>query len=81
MEEKRKIKVYSTPYCPYCDMVKDFLNKEGIEFEDIDVSVDREAAMKMIEKSGFMAVPQIEINDKTIVGFDKETIERELRNV
>ncbi|MCK4329104.1 thioredoxin family protein [candidate division WOR-3 bacterium] len=81
MEEKKKIKVYSTPFCPYCSMVKDFLKKKGVEFEDIDVSIDQEAARKMIEKSGSMGVPQIEINDKIIVGFDQNAIERELQNV
>ena len=81
MEEKKKIKVYSTPFCPYCSMVKDFLKKKGVEFEDIDVSIDQETARKMIEKSGSMGVPQIEINDKIIVGFDQNAIERELQNV
>lgn len=76
-----KVKVYSTPTCPYCRMAKDFLKKKGVEFEDIDVSVDRKAAEEMIEKSGQMGVPQIEINGKIIVGFDKEVIERELENV
>ncbi|MCK4595762.1 thioredoxin family protein [candidate division WOR-3 bacterium] len=81
MEEKKKIKVYSTPFCPYCSMVKDFLKKKDVEFEDIDVSIDQEAARKMIGKSGSMGVPQIEINDKIIVGFDQNAIERELQNV
>lgn len=76
-----KIRVYSTPMCPYCKMTKEFLKEKGIEFEDIDVSVDREAAMKMIEKSGQMAVSQIEINGKFIIGFDREALEREIKNV
>jgi len=76
-----KIKVYSTSMCPYCKMTKEFLKEKGVEFEDIDVSVDREAAMKMIEKSGQMAVSQIEINGKFIIGFDREALEREIKNV
>ncbi len=76
-----KIKVYSTPTCPYCRMVKDFLKEKGVDFEDIDVSVDSRAAEEMIQKSGQMGVPQIEINEKIIVGFDREAIERELSNV
>jgi len=47
-----KIRVYSTLMCPYCKMTKEFLKEKGIEFEDIDVSVDREAAIEVIEKSG-----------------------------
>ena len=73
-----KIKVYSTPTCPYCVMVKDFLKEKNVEFEDIDVAADQEAANEMISKSGQMGVPQIEINGKIIVGFNKEALEKEL---
>ena len=76
-----KIKVYSTPTCPYCQMVKSFLKEKGVDFEDIDVSVDSKAAEEMIKKSGQMGIPQIEINEKIIVGFDREAIETELSNV
>jgi len=74
------ITVYSTPTCPYCKMVKAFLNEKGVEFKDIDVSIDRDAVKTMVEKSGQMGVPQIEINDKIIVGFNKEALERELES-
>jgi len=73
-----KIKVYSTPTCPWCVKLKEFLDEKKVEYEDVDVSVDHDAAKKMIEKSGQMGVPQIEINGKIIVGFDKYTIETEL---
>ncbi len=76
-----KIKVYSTPTCPYCRMTKNFLKEKGVEFEDIDVSADSKAAEDMIQRSGHMGVPQIEINEKIIVGFDREAIEKELSNV
>jgi len=73
-----EIKVYSTPTCPYCHMLKDFLKEKGIKFEDIDVAADEKQAQEMISKSGQMGVPQIEINGKMIVGFDKAAIEAEL---
>lgn len=76
--EKKGVKVYSTPTCPYCNMAKEFLKSKGVEFEDIDVSKDINAAREMIAKSGFNGVPQIEINGKIIIGFDKEAIEKEL---
>ena len=74
-----KIKVYSTPVCPHCHALKDFLKEKGIEFEDIDVAADQEKAKEMVEKSGQMGVPVIEINGKIIVGFDREKIEKELK--
>jgi len=73
-----KIIVYSTPTCPYCNLVKDYLKKKGIEFEEKDVSVDRAAAREMVERSGQMGVPQIIINDKVIVGFNRDAIDEEL---
>lgn len=76
-----KIKVYSTPTCPYCRLAKNFLKEKGVDFEEVDVSVDRKAAEEMMQKSGQIGVPQIEINEKIIVGFDKGAIERELSHV
>ena len=73
-----KVKVYSTPTCPYCHMLKDYLKKKGVEFDDIDVAADQNAAREMISKSGQMGVPQAEINGKIIVGFDKNAIDAEL---
>jgi glutaredoxin 3 len=73
-----KVKVYSTPTCPYCYMVKDFLKQNGIQFEDINVAENHEAAHYMVEKSGQMGVPVIEIAGKFIVGFDREAIKKAL---
>jgi len=68
------IKIYSTPTCPYCITLKNFLKEKGFNFEDIDVSVNHEAAKEMIAKSGQMGVPVADINGQIIVGFDREKI-------
>jgi len=72
------VKVYSVPTCPYCKQVKEFLKEKGIPFEDIDVSESREKAQEMIDKSGQMGVPVIEIGGELILGFDKDKIEEAL---
>ena len=36
------IKVYSTPTCPWCIMVKKYFDSKNMKFEDIDVSADRD---------------------------------------
>jgi glutaredoxin len=56
-----------------------YLTEKGVEFEEIDVSASREKAMEIFTKSGQMAVPQIEIYDKVIVGFNKDKLEKELK--
>ena len=74
----KKVTVYSTPTCPYCIRAKEFLKGRNIEFENIDVSADQEKAQEMIEKSGQMGVPVIDIDGEVIVGFDKAKIETAL---
>ena len=74
----KNVKVYSTPTCPYCKGAKQFLKENNIEFEDIDVSSNQAAAQEMIQKSGQMGVPVLEINGQIITGFDKEAISKAL---
>lgn len=70
----KKITVYSTPTCPYCHKLKEFLKENKIDFEDIDVASDRNKAKEMIDKSGQMGVPVIEIDGTIVIGFDKDKI-------
>lgn len=74
----KQVTVYSTASCPWCIRVKQFLKENNIEFTDIDVSVNQQAAELMIQKSGQMGVPVLDIEGKIIVGFDKEKIKAEL---
>lgn len=73
------VKVYSTSTCPYCIGVKQFLKNNNIVFEDIDVSENQEMAQVMIQKSGQMGVPVLDIDGNIIVGFDKEKIKSALK--
>ncbi len=79
MEKQKKVIVYSTQSCPYCSAAKEFLKENKIDFEAIDVSKDQSKAQEMIEKSGQMGVPVLDINGTIIVGFDKEAIKKALK--
>jgi len=72
------VKIYTTKVCPYCQMAKQFLRQNKIEFEEIDVSENEEAANEMIEKSGQTGVPVLDINGKIIVGFNVKAIKEAL---
>lgn len=72
------VTIYTTPTCPYCQMAKDFLEKNKIQFEEIDVSKDERSAMEVIKKSGHIGVPIIKINDHYVAGFNEEEIKRKL---
>ena len=69
------VKVYSTPTCPWCTMAKQYLSSRNINYEDLDVSKDRNAAAEMVQKSGQRGVPVLDIDGNIIVGFDKDKID------
>ena len=64
------VTVYSTPTCPWCHKAKDFLKEHKIKFEDKNVAQDEAARDEMIEKTGQMGVPVIDIDGTIIIGFD-----------
>lgn len=69
-----KIIIYTTPTCVYCKMAKAFFNERNLAYEEKDVARDLEARKEMVEKSGQLGVPVIDIGGKIIVGFDKSAI-------
>jgi len=76
-----KVKVYSTPACPWCTRVKEYLQELGVDYEEIDVSKDRAAAMEMVRQTGQMGVPVTFVGDKFIVGYDPEAISELLKEI
>ena len=70
--------VYSTPSCPYCTMVKDFLKKKQVTFQEFDVSRDQRRAEEMIRKSGQMGVPVVDVDGRVMVGYRPAEIEKAL---
>lgn len=73
-EQKLKVRVFSTPTCPYCVALKGHLKDHNIEFEDIDVSQDLVAQKEMIDRSGQYGVPVADINGEIIIGFNQDRI-------
>lgn len=73
------ITIYSTPTCAFCHAAKQYMQANNIDFTDIDVSQDVTAATKMVEISGQMGVPVIDIDGDITVGFYKPAFEAKLR--
>ncbi len=68
------VKVYSTQTCPYCVTLKEYLKANNVVFEDVDVSFDAKLQQEMIDKSGQMGVPVVDIDGQIVVGFDRDKI-------
>jgi glutaredoxin-like YruB-family protein len=71
--------VYSTPTCPWCKRVKEFLKKEKVSFKEVDVSEDEKAVDEMVKKSGQKGVPVTDINGEIIVGYQEEELKKALK--
>lgn len=69
------VKIYTTSACHYCVMAKDFMRDKGVDFVEIDVMKDEKARDELIEKSGQLGVPVIDVNGKIVVGFQREKLE------
>jgi len=74
-KKTKRVVVYSTPTCPHCNTLKNYLKQQKVQFRDIDVSRDQKMAQEMVKRSGQQGVPQIEINGRLIVGFNKPKID------
>jgi len=70
------VTVYTTPTCPWCHRVKDYLNSKNVPFREVDVMADRNGAREMITKSGQSGVPVLDIDGEIVVGFDQHSIDR-----
>ncbi len=70
----KKIEVYSTPTCPYCDKVKKFLDKNNIDYEDYNVAQNTEKAKEMVQKTGQKGVPVTQIGEETVIGYNKKKL-------
>lgn len=72
------VTIYSTPTCSYCKLAKEYFKENSVDFKEIDVAADNDAAQAMVEKSGQMGVPVIIVEkdgeEEIIVGFDKDKL-------
>jgi glutaredoxin-like YruB-family protein len=68
--------VFTTPTCPWCQRAKSYLRSKSIPFKEVDVSRDQQAARDLVRRTGQMGVPVIEIDGRTVVGFDQRQVDR-----
>ncbi|PID99467.1 NrdH-redoxin [Candidatus Saccharibacteria bacterium] len=78
-----KVTVYSTTTCPYCTMVKKWLEEKKVEFEEVLVDRDPNRAQEMVQLSGQMGVPFTYVTDDAgksqgVLGYDVPTLSRVL---
>lgn len=72
------ITIYTTPTCGFCHMAKEYFKSKDVEYDEKDVTKDGDAYREIMEKSGQLGVPVIDISGSIIIGFDKPKIDSAL---
>jgi len=70
----KKVTIYSTPTCHYCNLAKEYFDQNKIKYESFDVASNMDKRREMMEKSGQLGVPVILIDEQIVVGFDKQRL-------
>lgn len=74
----KKVLIYSTPTCHFCHIAKDFLTEHNIAYTEYDVAADITKRKEMVEKSGQMGVPVIDVDGQVMVGYSEEALSKAL---
>ena len=72
--EPKNVTIYSTPTCHFCHAAKEFFTANNVAYTDINVATDLDKRKEMIDKSGQMGVPVIDIGGDIVIGFDQKKL-------
>ena len=78
---KKKIVVYTTPWCGDCNAAKRFLGEHGIAYEEVDIEQHPEAAELVMKlNDGMRKVPTLDVEGTIVSGdkFDAARFEKDL---
>lgn len=70
----KNVTIYSTPTCTYCAQAKAFFKENNIAYTEHNVAADLEKRKEMVDKSGQLGVPVIDIDGAITVGFDRDAV-------
>ncbi len=70
-----RVTVYTGAHCSWCTRVKAYLRQRGVPFTEIDVSQDPREAAALQARTGQTGVPQLDIDGRYVIGFDKARID------
>ncbi len=79
----KRIVIYTTTWCADCRAAKRFLQAKGLQYEEIDIEKNPEAAEIVMKLNGGMkTVPTLDIEGTIVSGdrFNASRFEKDLRN-
>ena len=73
-----EIKLYASPSCKWSKLGEEFLKKQEIGFEFLDVMDNHKLWKEVLEKSYQLSTPVLDVDGKILVGFNQEEWEKAL---
>lgn len=67
----KNVTIYSTETCHFCGLAKEYMKNHNVAYTEHNVGTDIDKRKEMVEKSGQMGVPVIDVDGEVIVGFDE----------
>jgi len=67
----KKVTIYSTPTCHYCNVAKEYFKNNNVEYTEFNVAENPVARTEMVQKTGQLGVPVIEIGGEILIGFSE----------
>lgn len=72
------VTIYTTKTCAFCHAAKEYLNSKHINFQEVKVDEVPNGVQELLDKSGQLGVPVIEVDKEVIVGFNREQLDNSL---
>lgn len=72
--------IYSTTWCAYCKLLKQYLDNKGVKWVEKDIERDAAAYQELMEKTGgsVRGVPVSDVRGSMVLGFDRPAIDAAL---
>ncbi len=70
----KNVTIYSTPTCHYCGLAKEFMKNHNVSYTEYNVASDLDKRKEMVDKSGQMGVPVIDVDGHIMVGFEESEL-------
>lgn len=67
------VTVYSTTNCGYCELMKNFLYEQNINYNVVNIQHNPETAQFLMQQTGRLGAPQTSINGEWVLGYDPNT--------
>ena len=78
-DQDNQVSIYTATWCAFCHAAKQYLDKLGVKYNDLDVEANPENGQAAVNKSGQRGIPVLDIDGDIIIGFDRPKIDSALK--